>query len=662
MALKVVRRLRVLKQVAVPHLVCPTTLNACLKQHVCAPAVTLSQDFRPSLSAKEGNHRRTRRLSTTTREPLFLVAGSIRLPRDASRGGALTSLLHGLSADEKRAFKGLLFSCMTSQQVLHLVHLTPHLTNAGAVAVLHRLADLEQNGGRGLKEPEVLLSDPGLNRICLRLQQEAGELEDEVVVRALLGCTRLYLDPHSHLVTRLMSETQVRLNTGHLSIETLSNLVQALFALNGPNCCILEQAVCQIQNKDPAQWNPSELTSVYKMLASGLGLGGRYQELLNEINARALRLASKMDRVTVSETLGALVMLGQKQALPLVIALCKQAVRHVPNFADTELSVVLSALMHYGHSDHFLVEALERHVPKIAFTAHPETVTRVMQYFGRRRIFSPPVFDAVAESFVYRADEYTTEQMSRQIVALGAVGYIPQEAGRLFRKVESVLNARFSQFHPRTLLALLHACTLLQRFPLNFVSKVFSPFFLQELQDGSVMDQAVLAQLTQLYMTMKLECPFYRGPQFLPKLRVKSFLAPGSSLESLVDPQLYNGVKSGLVDLLGGRTYFASKVLTPYCYTLDVEIKLDENGYVLPATHVEEIYKRIALCIDGPKRFAANARHLLGKEAIKQRHLKILGYEIVQIPYFEFEKLKDKANIVEYLHKKIFPHTYRLSW
>lgn len=40
---------------------------------------------------------------------------------------------------------------------------------------------------------------------------------------------------------------------------------------------------------------------------------------------------------------------------------------------------------------------------------------------------------------------------------------------------------------------------------------------------------------------------------------------------------------------------------------------------------------RIAVCIDGPKRFAANARQLLGKEAIKQRHLEILGYEVVQV-------------------------------
>lgn len=121
-----------------------------------------------------------------------------------------------------------------------------------------------------------------------------------------------------------------------------------------------------------------------------------------------------------------------------------------------------------------------------------------------------------------------------------------------------------------------------------------------------------------------------QGPRLSPKFRVKSFLASGQSLETHVDPQFYNAVKSGLVDLLGARSYFASRVLTPYCYTLgkddtpsvtlkivqqstsdtntflwlricqyflvcisaDIEIKLDEEGYVLPACHSEEVHKR----------------------------------------------------------------------
>lgn len=421
-------------------------------------------------------------LCITNREPVILVSGPVRLSRDPSAVGYPTSFLHRQTSDEDQVFKDRLSSCTTSRQVLRLLRSSPHLSSASAASVLHRLADLEQDEAGGLRDPALLMSDETLSELCLKLAKDSAELEDETVIQALLGCTRLYLDPWSHLVVRLMSESQLRLDRGCLSIGALCGLARALFALEGPDSNILIQTMRQLHDKGPAHWDARELTTVYSMLAAGLAEGGHYQNLLNDMSARALTLAPKMDPVMVSETLGALVALGQAQTLPLVIALCKQAVRHVPNFADTELATVLSALMHYGHSDYFLVEALERHVPKTTFTAHPETVTKVMQYFGRRRIYSPAVFDAFAESFMYRADEYSTGQMSRQIAALGVVGYVPQEAGRLFRKVESVLSARFSQFQPKALLELLHACTLLQRYPLNFVSKVFSPYFVQQLQ------------------------------------------------------------------------------------------------------------------------------------------------------------------------------------
>lgn len=59
-----------------------------------------------------------------------------------------------------------------------------------------------------------------------------------------------------------------------------------------------------------------------------------------------------------------------------------------------------------------------------------------------------------------------------------------------------------------------------------------------------------------------------QGPKLLSKYHIKSFHMPGRCLEVPVDPHLYNIVKTGLIDLFGGRLYFGSKVLTPYCYTL----------------------------------------------------------------------------------------------
>ncbi|XP_026219174.1 FAST kinase domain-containing protein 3, mitochondrial [Anabas testudineus] len=603
---------------------------------------------------------RIRRLTTITREPSFVASSSVGLHGDSIPQFRLTQL-HRPTAAEEQAFQQRLGSCSTSRQVFKVLRSLEIMSDTMAAAALHRVADLEREGN-SLKDPSVLEKDT-MRALCFQLEQDSGRLTNPGLVSALLACTRLFLDPWSTLMVRLVSESQERLDRGQMSVGQLCTLGQAMLAIEGPGCIVLEQVMEEIQKQAPAQWSIEDLIAVYKLLQSGLGQNVKYRDLLNAMHNHALTLTSYMDPGAVSVLLSALVILNQTQAMPLVISLCKQAVRHVSYFTDEELTLVLGALMHFGHSDHYFVKAMERYVPTVAFTSHPEMVTKVMQFFSRRNILSPAVFDAVAESFVYRADDYNTSQVARQIMAFGKLGYLPPNAVEVFRKVENILHTRFSHFQPRTILNLLHSCILVERFPVNFLSNVFSSYFLQQLQEqGTGLDPFVLAQLTQLYMTVKLECPFYEGPKLHPNYCIKSFHMSGRSLETPVDPHLYNTVRTGLVDLLGARSYFGSKVLTPYCYTLDVEMKLSEDGYVLPARHVDDVYKRVALCIDGPKRFTTNVSQLLGKEAIKQRHLRLLGYEVVQIPYYEFEKLRDKVSVVEYLHHKIFPHTYRLSW
>lgn len=286
-------------------------------------------------------------------------------------------------------------------------------------------------------------------------------------------------------MVRLMSESQARLDRGEMTIGELCTLGQAMLAIEGPGSVMLEQLMEQIQRQELSNWSLADLVAVYRLLQGGVGVDGKYRDLLNAMHSHAVTVTSRMDPAAVSGVLGALVTLNQMQAMPLVINLCKQAVRHVPHFTDEELTHVLGALMHFGHSDHYFMGAMEKYVPTVAFTSHPETITKVMQFFGRRNILSPPVFDAIAESFVYRADDYSTSQVARQIMAFGKLGYLPPNAGQVFGKVETILHTRFSHFQPRTLLNLLHACTLVERFPVNFVSKVFSSYFLQQLQGKS---------------------------------------------------------------------------------------------------------------------------------------------------------------------------------
>lgn len=421
-----------------------------------------------------------RSLGTTTalaREPFASI--SVGLHRDSGQHFLFTQV-HGPNVAEEDAFQQRLKSCSSSRQVFTLLRSVGGMSDMMAAAALHRVADLEQ-AGNCLKDPAVLEKDT-IRALCFQLEQDSRHLTDAGLVSALLACTRLFLDPWSTLMVRLVSESQERLDRGAMTVEQLCALGLAMMAMEGPNCMMLEQVMGQIQQQEPAQWSLAELVAVYRFLQSGLVRNGKHQELLNAMHTHALTVSSRMNPAAVSGILSTLVALNQIQAMPLVINLCKQAVRHVPHFTDEELTGVLGALMHFGHSDHYFVDAMEKYIPSITFTSHPETVAKVIQFFGRRNILSPAVLDAIAESFVYRAHDYSTSQVARHIVALGKLGYLPPNAGAVFRKVENILHSRFSNFQPQTLLNLLHSCTLVERFPVNFVSKVFGSYFLQQLQ------------------------------------------------------------------------------------------------------------------------------------------------------------------------------------
>uniref|UniRef100_A0A1A7W774 FAST kinase domains 3 n=1 Tax=Iconisemion striatum TaxID=60296 RepID=A0A1A7W774_9TELE len=439
-----------------------TSADRCIQRHGCR-----KQDFS------------VRNLTTVVKEPSFFPISSVGLHKDSVPRLCLTQL-HRPSAGDEQSFQQRLETCTSSRQVFRLLRSMEIMSDTMAAAALHRVANLEQEG-TALRDPTVL-EDATIRTLCFQLEQDSERLTDAGLVSALLACTRLFLDPWSTLMVRLVLESQIRLDRGQITVGQLCTLGQAMLAMEGPGSGMLEQVMAQIQKQEPAQWGLSDLVAVYKLLQGHVGEDGKYRDLLNAVHTHAVTVTSRMDPGAVSCVLNTLVTLNQMQAMPLVIRLCKQAVRHVPNFTDEELTNVLGALMHFGHSDHYFVEAMEKHVPTIAFTSHPETVTKVAQFFGRRNILSSAVFDAVAESFVYRASDYSTSQVARQIMAFGKLGYLPPNASLLFRNIEAILHTRYSQFQPRTLLNLLHACVLVKRFPVNFLSKVFSSYFLQQLR------------------------------------------------------------------------------------------------------------------------------------------------------------------------------------
>ncbi|XP_018539360.1 FAST kinase domain-containing protein 3, mitochondrial [Lates calcarifer] len=530
----------------------------------------------------------------------------------------------------------------------HLSSYSPYIKTQGNEAALVSI--------QSLFEGDVI------PELCSRLAHLPSNDRAEGLATLLGACAEFGLEANSPLVLRLKSECLGLLSNRDIMVAKLCHLGEVAHALEGHQSAMVTEVLDSIGAAvEEKVVSPSEAVRVYSLLALSYNPASQKQTLmLSTLHTHTQRLVHRLRASQVSNILQCLVKLQQRQAISLVLRLSQRASRIFKAFSDNEIIRVLSALMILGQHHEDILAAMEKHLPGRLGECDPELISTVMEYCLQMRCRSELIFEAAAENFVCHAEKHTDLQIAKQIVAMGRLNYLPQCSSQMFKKLESILSTRFSQFQPRSLIEVLHACIHLERFPLNYISKVFSLYFLQRLQaQGEPLDKNALGQLTQLHLSTSLECTYYRGPRLPHALHVLRFSSVDQAFETPMESLLYKHVKGPLTQLLGGK-FFSTSILTPTGYTIDVEICLDEKGYVLPLSQWDHTYKRMALCLDGQNRFCSNTQHLLGKEATKRRHLRRMGYEVVQIPYFEFERLRTKEQ-VQYLHNKIFPTIFKFN-
>ncbi|KAM6978375.1 FAST kinase domain-containing protein 3, mitochondrial-like [Tautogolabrus adspersus] len=499
--------------------------------------------------------------------------------------------------------------------------------------------------------------------LCSRLADLPSNDRAEGLATLLGACVEYDLKADSPLVLRLINECLQLLSHRDLGVAQLCHLGEVSYSLEGHKSAMLTEVLDSIGvavEEDVVA--PSEAVRVYSLLAQCYDQASPQQMfMLSTLNRHTQRMVHRLKATQVSKILQSLLKLQHRQAISLVLRLSHRASRVFKAFSDEEVINVLSALMIFGQHDAELLAAMEKHLPGKLGTCDPELLSTVMEYCLQMRCRSEPIFEAVAENFVFQAEQHSTLQIAKQIVAMGRLNYLPQCSSQMFKKLESILSTRFSHFQPRSLIEVLHACIHLERFPLNYMSKVFSPFFLNSLQaQGEILDKNTLGQLTQLHLSTSLECNHYWGPRLPYSLHVKKFSSWDQAFETPMESLFYRQVKGPLILLLGGK-FYSTRIFTHSGYTVDVEICLDENGYILPPSQWDNTHRRLALCLDGQNRFCSNTQHLLGKEATKRRHLRRMGYEVVQIPYFDFEMMGTQEEQVKYLHNKIFPTIFKFS-
>nr|XP_048725945.1 FAST kinase domain-containing protein 1, mitochondrial-like [Caretta caretta] len=261
-------------------------------------------------------------------------------------------------------------------------------------------------------------------------------------------------------------------------------------------------------------------------------------------------------------------------------------------------------------------------------------VLEFSSFFIKTNYRSTPLLDRIASVAVQHISKIHPSGTYTILLPFTIMNYDPPQSEEFFETCIQHFSSHLGCFEPHLLVLLGYSLAVAEYFPPALINAIFNVDFLAKLD----------AQLESNGSTNTAQQQIHRM----------------------------------LGEILGGSQYAKVSVLTPYYYGIDFECILDKNKKPLPYMDQSIVLadlvqwgpdiqllgkkglppgaQRIAVEFLDSKAFCKNSYHLKGDTAMKKRHLEILGYQVVQIPHFEWNsmELSSKDAWMEYLKKNIF--------
>ncbi|XP_055084746.1 fas-activated serine/threonine kinase [Periophthalmus magnuspinnatus] len=376
--------------------------------------------------------------------------------------------------------------------------------------------------------------------------------------------------------------------------------------------------------------------------------------------------------------------------------------------SNRSLELIFSShLFHQSRQERFITRLAEE-LPKKADSLSPNTMALIAKYAARHRLRETRLLDTVAEYLLKRAEQLDTKVIQRLVFPLSRMNYRPQNALELFERLEQVLEPK-ALSSPLATVNILMSLLQLRYCPPSLLREVFCPGFIHSLTNSPYLG-IVRRYLSLLDSAVDLEFEEYSGPRLNPAHKVLMF-DHALTADEVNRKYSYKGlVAEALRQLIGEQSYKQDQILPPGYYTdfllwIDssrrvVPIRsvkpcdpsawqLDSSGLIpdfqkfsleaepsedalpvvggtclhhmtpfysadyYPAPSKDQEIHRVVLSVNDKWHYCHNSQVLVGSRAMRDRHLRLLGYLLLQLPYHELEKLNGIEEVKGYLQQKL---------
>nr|XP_054751531.1 FAST kinase domain-containing protein 1, mitochondrial-like [Lytechinus pictus] len=345
------------------------------------------------------------------------------------------------------------------------------------------------------------------------------------------------------------------------------------------------------------------------------------------------------------------------------------------------LNNIIDFLLEEGDQTFLIGVAMQRY-SHILSKLTPQLAVDCARHVFRSKCLQPDLLDEIAKLVIQNTNKITPLQVSYILSPFSSLNYKPNNASDLFDACISRMEPFLDSLPAGYVVDVANICALSQRYPETVLKKIFSLDFLTRLDEEleTIPERSMMyrRKLMHLNRSVALECPEMQVPWFHEDF-CRDIL---KSRKVLVHSSLRE-IQSALADVLGGPQFLRSFVVTPYHYDISFECLVDNEGSPLPCAdygsvlnqlkgvaggvladlmqwgtqtkQMPEGAQRVAIDYLFSNSYCANSRHALGIIAMKKRHLELMGYKYIQIPYFEWHsaELSEPEDKLQYLQEKL---------
>uniref|UniRef100_A0A8C6FLE9 Fas activated serine/threonine kinase n=1 Tax=Moschus moschiferus TaxID=68415 RepID=A0A8C6FLE9_MOSMO len=294
----------------------------------------------------------------------------------------------------------------------------------------------------------------------------------------------------------------------------------------------------------------------------------------------------------------------------------------------------------------------------------PHVMVLLAQHLARHRLREPQLLEAIAHFLVVQEAQLNSKVVQKLVLPFGRLNYVPLEQ-QFMPCLERIL-AREAGVAPLATVNILMSLCQLRCLPFRALHFVFSPGFINHVS-GTPHALIVRRYLSLLDTAVELELPGYRGARLPRRQQVPIFPQPLITDRTRCKYSHKDIVAEGLRQLLGEEKY-RQDLTVPPGYSTDFLLCVSSCGAVLPVRAQDPFLpypprpcpratrdpaQRVVLMLRERWHFCRDGRVLLGSRALRERHLGLMGYQLLPLPFEELESQRGLPQLKSYLRQKL---------